>query len=364
MTNLPEAKLAREASISYATLAMATDYDCWHEGHDDVTVEQVVAVLRANVSLAKRIVATAVPLIAAHDGPAPHHEALQGRAAHPRGRHRSGPSCSPRTADWPRVLLMMLLLALFSCVTAENARKSDARTDLGTAYLKEGNAPGAVEALRQATRLNPQNSTAWERLALAYMASDAYELAEEAFDKAIKLRDIEEPARVVYNYGLLLVKLGRNEEALEQFDLTLSDLTYRTPAKALNSKGFTLYELGRYEKAIETLSDAPGPTRPQAVPSSLSPRARLSGHGPPQEALDDFETVIQTCGDDAMGAYYHAAEALFILGETHPAVRTSGPLFETPSPRPSPSRSVHSPRRSVERERTPARARTRGLVTG
>ena len=73
MTNLPEAKLAREASISYATLAMATDYDCWHEGHDDVTVEQVVAVLRANVSLAKRIVATAVPLIAAHDGPAPHH---------------------------------------------------------------------------------------------------------------------------------------------------------------------------------------------------------------------------------------------------------------------------------------------------
>ena len=78
MTNLPEAKLAREASISYATLAMATDYDCWHEGHDDVTVEQVVAVLRANVSLAKRIVATAVPLIAAHDGPAPHHEALKG----------------------------------------------------------------------------------------------------------------------------------------------------------------------------------------------------------------------------------------------------------------------------------------------
>jgi 5'-methylthioadenosine phosphorylase len=71
MTNLPEAKLAREASISYATLAMATDYDCWHEGHDDVTVDQVVAVLRANVSLAKRIISSAVPLIAAHDGQPP-----------------------------------------------------------------------------------------------------------------------------------------------------------------------------------------------------------------------------------------------------------------------------------------------------
>ena len=78
MTNIPEAKLAREASISYATLAMATDYDCWHTGHDDVTVDQVVAVLKANVSLAKQIVAEAVPLILGHDGPAPHHEALKG----------------------------------------------------------------------------------------------------------------------------------------------------------------------------------------------------------------------------------------------------------------------------------------------
>ena len=78
MTNLPEAKLAREASISYATLAMATDYDCWHEGHDDVTVEQVVAVIRTNVNLAKKIIAQAVPIIAAHDGPPPHHDALKG----------------------------------------------------------------------------------------------------------------------------------------------------------------------------------------------------------------------------------------------------------------------------------------------
>ena len=56
MTNLPEAKLAREAGMSYATLAMSTDYDCWHDGHDDVTVEQVIAVLQANVALARRVV--------------------------------------------------------------------------------------------------------------------------------------------------------------------------------------------------------------------------------------------------------------------------------------------------------------------
>ncbi|HRV80869.1 MAG TPA: S-methyl-5'-thioadenosine phosphorylase, partial [Planctomycetota bacterium] len=50
MTNLTEAKLAREAELCYATLAMATDYDCWHQGHDDVTVEAIVAVMHANVS--------------------------------------------------------------------------------------------------------------------------------------------------------------------------------------------------------------------------------------------------------------------------------------------------------------------------
>jgi len=76
MTNLPEAKLAREAELSYATLAFATDYDCWHPGHDDVTVDQVIAVLMANVDKAKRILAAAVPRIAAHDGPAPCHDAL------------------------------------------------------------------------------------------------------------------------------------------------------------------------------------------------------------------------------------------------------------------------------------------------
>ena len=56
MTNLPEAKLAREAEICYATLALSTDYDCWHETEEDVTVEAVVAIMKKNVSLAKAIV--------------------------------------------------------------------------------------------------------------------------------------------------------------------------------------------------------------------------------------------------------------------------------------------------------------------
>jgi 5'-methylthioadenosine phosphorylase len=60
MTNLQEAKLAREAEICYATLAMVTDYDCWHPEHDSVTVEQVVAVLGKNAENACNVVKRAV----------------------------------------------------------------------------------------------------------------------------------------------------------------------------------------------------------------------------------------------------------------------------------------------------------------
>jgi 5'-methylthioadenosine phosphorylase len=57
MTNMPEAKLAREAEICYATVAMVTDFDCWHPGHDAVTVQDVIKILSSNVETAKRLVA-------------------------------------------------------------------------------------------------------------------------------------------------------------------------------------------------------------------------------------------------------------------------------------------------------------------
>ncbi len=75
MTNLPEARLAREAEIPYATLALATDYDCWHEGHDAVTVEQVIATLHANIANAQKII-RAIAMDPPH-GPCPSQEALK-----------------------------------------------------------------------------------------------------------------------------------------------------------------------------------------------------------------------------------------------------------------------------------------------
>ena len=63
MTNLQEARLAREAEICYSTLAMVTDYDCWRAGHDDVTVDQIVAVIMQNADNAAKVLKQAVAVL-------------------------------------------------------------------------------------------------------------------------------------------------------------------------------------------------------------------------------------------------------------------------------------------------------------
>jgi 5'-methylthioadenosine phosphorylase len=77
MTNMPEAKLAREAEICYASVAMVTDFDCWHPDHGHVTVEQVIKVLVGNAQKAKTLVSELAPAI--------HHDA-------------SGASCECKSA--------------------------------------------------------------------------------------------------------------------------------------------------------------------------------------------------------------------------------------------------------------------------
>lgn len=77
MTNLQEAKLAREAEIAYATLALVTDYDCWYEGHDDVTVDMVIEYLNKNVRNAQLILKDAVKRVAAKETPNQYRDAIK-----------------------------------------------------------------------------------------------------------------------------------------------------------------------------------------------------------------------------------------------------------------------------------------------
>ena len=69
MTNMPEAKLAREAEIRYASVAMVTDYDCWHEDHDDVSVDQVIKTLLGNADNARKMIVEIVKSFEEHIDP-------------------------------------------------------------------------------------------------------------------------------------------------------------------------------------------------------------------------------------------------------------------------------------------------------
>ena len=71
MTNMPEAKLAREAELCYATVAMVTDYDCWHPDHDHVQVADVIKVLLGNAEKARHLVRELAPALAARPNPCP-----------------------------------------------------------------------------------------------------------------------------------------------------------------------------------------------------------------------------------------------------------------------------------------------------
>lgn len=95
MTNLPEAKLAREAGIALATLAMVTDYDCWKTDAPPVTADLIVARLRANVEASKKVLASALPMI-------------------------------PETADWPEhAALKNAMVTPQECWPAETVKKLD-----------------------------------------------------------------------------------------------------------------------------------------------------------------------------------------------------------------------------------------------
>lgn len=213
---------------------------------------------------------------------------------------------------------MMYLLLAISCVTPQREARSQTRTRLGTAYLSENNPEDAIVALEEATTLNPKNSAAWEKLALAYYAKGAFEESEKSFKKAIKLEP--EKAEIHNNYGLILLKEGHSDRAVEHFNIALSDLTYRNTALVLNNLGQAYYQQKDYEASVTVLSQAiaRSPNLCQArFNRGLSYRSMEMN----DLALNDFTEVIEICGNSAAGAYYQASLIMFDMGDVSSACR-------------------------------------------
>lgn len=203
-------------------------------------------------------------------------------------------------------MILLIFTFIWGCVTQQQVRRSQSRTDLGTAYLVEGNSPQAIRTLEEATQLNPRNSTAWEKLGLSYASQGAYDRAEDAFLTSLK---IEERAETHNNFGLMLLATKRYEDAIPHFEEAASDITYRNIAISLNNLGQTYHLLGRDQEAIRSLSNAirraPNLCQARFLRGIIHKDLNMNG-----KALTDFQEVIRLCGENAFGAYFQAAELL------------------------------------------------------
>lgn len=208
---------------------------------------------------------------------------------------------------------MIWLSLLLACVTPQRVERSQTRTVLGAAYLSEGNPSDAIGTLEEATKLNPRNGDAWEKLALAYYAKNATDKAEHAFEKAIRLN----PTKAEYrnNHGLMLLDQGHVDKAIEEFSLALTDLTYRNTALVLNNLGQAYYQNKDYETSVKTLTLAVN-RAPNLCQARFNRAFSYQALNKPELALQDFEEVIELCGDVATGAYFHAAEVMLEMQDT------------------------------------------------
>ena len=211
-----------------------------------------------------------------------------------------------------RPLRFLVLLTAVGCISQTRQRQASSRVELGTAYLVEGNAPSAVKTLREATKLDPRNWNAWNKLGLATTSLGAFDEAEAAYKRAIDL--VDDNAEVHNNYGTMLLYVGRSEEAIAQFKLALNDLTYRKPALVMTNLGSAYNAVEDHETAIEWLNQAIA-RAPNLCQARFNRGLAYKAVGKTPLALDDFENVIQLCGDAAPGAYFQAGQVLIELDD-------------------------------------------------
>jgi len=219
----------------------------------------------------------------------------------------------------PLIRLALVALALgvnalqsTSCISAARRDKAAGRITLGTAYLKEGNVPGAIEKLEEGAKLDRRNWAAWNKLGLAYMAAGAPERAEEAFLKAIDI--VPDEAEALTNYGTFLVRNGRPEEAIPVLTQAAKTLTYRKPAIPLSNLGYAYHLLDRNTEALANLDDAIR-RAPNLCQARFMRGIVLDTLDQKPRALEDFEVVVQLCGEEAAGAYYQAGRLLLEQGQ-------------------------------------------------
>ncbi len=157
----------------------------------------------------------------------------------------------------------VLVLAVGGCITQEqkvfNAESSpeealEARVALARRYIGEGNWDDAKRNLKLAERIDPQNPEVYEAFALVYQSTGEYELAEESFERAIRLKDPFSRAR--NNYAAFLYSQGRFEDAEEQLLVVVTDTLYESRPQAFINLGLCQVRLGKEDDARKAFQRA------------------------------------------------------------------------------------------------------------
>lgn len=195
--------------------------------------------------------------------------------------------------------MTLALLALAGCVSAKNAERAAAQTDLAAAYYREGNPEAAIEALRRAEDQDPRNWRTANLLGVAYLAKGLPEQAEAQFKRALRINP--DAAEILVNYGALKLRQGDSGAAIGLFTRAMNDLEYRNVALVLSDLSLAYVEHGDFQKGVESAREATrrAPTLCQGW-FHLGLAEEKLGHT--DNAIAAYEGLKSNCPTESQGA--------------------------------------------------------------
>lgn len=208
-------------------------------------------------------------------------------------------------------LVVGVALLASGCITKKRQAVAEGKVELGTAYLQEGHVELSIKELQTATKKDPRNIDAWELLGLALVRRGESEAGEKAFQKALKLDDDATSVRV--NYGYLLQKLDRFEDAIAVLEPGQDDFTYEKPMLVLSNLGYAYLQVGRTGEAIGALQEATL-RGPHFCPAWYNLGLAYEAEARLDEALDAYERVLMLCDDESDGSRHRAGLILRAQG--------------------------------------------------
>jgi type IV pilus assembly protein PilF len=222
-----------------------------------------------------------------------------------------------------RIAIVITLLALVACSSAQKKQQAKLHLRLGTSYLKGGNYPLALKEMLKAQELDPEDPLILNNLGLAYYVREEYEKAEVHLRKAIELEPSYSQAR--NNLGSLYLETQRYDLAIRELIKVTKDLLYESPEKALSNLALAYYKKGDFIQAKAQSLKAISSRRKFCQPHVIFGKSLLSLQDF-KKAGEALDRAISICKNRSVEAHYYSGLSYYKAGEREKAV---GRLVET-----------------------------------